>query len=274
MLKYRHCSCRYYSKSELVCHLYFHSYSLAFTGGRLSCVLYLSILRPTSCTGSCNARVGEIPSLKWSDISDNAVHIHSQQNDTYDPDSIEVKSSPYVTKAGKTYSYYNPTTKNEKGVSSNGRFFPMTEELRTIFSAIKEKQHALGIKSKFVFCKQSGEWITVRGYTSALGKIAKELGFPISNNHALRMAFNSYVLVEKGLEAPDRAKLLGHSVETNLRNYTYAKSNEYLDELRHVLDGKSEENIENTGSDEVSTPQYLTLIDFTKRRRTPKTADL
>ncbi len=93
------------------------------------------------------------------------------------------------------------------------------------------------------------------------------------------MAFNSYVLIEKGLESPERAKLLGHSVETNLRNYTYAKSDEYLDELRNVLDGddagskETTENIEFTGSDGFSTPQYLNFIEFAKRKRTPKTTN-
>ena len=88
------------------------------------------------------------------------------------------------------------------------------------------------------------------------------------------MAYNSYVLIPKGLEAPERAKLLGHSVETNLRYYTYAKSDDYIDELRHILDGDSDKITEISSSDEVSTLQYPTLIDFTKRKRTPKTSNL
>ena len=87
------------------------------------------------------------------------------------------------------------------------------------------------------------------------------------------MAYNSYVLIPKGLEAPERAKLLGHSVETNLRYYTYVKSDDYIDELRHILDGDSDKITEISSSDEVSTPQYPTLIDFTKRKRTPKTSE-
>ena len=88
------------------------------------------------------------------------------------------------------------------------------------------------------------------------------------------MAFNSYVLVKKGLEAPERAKLLGHSVETNLRNYTYALSDDHMEDLRAIIDGDSAEIIEKSTPDRVSTPQYPTLIDFTKRKRTPKTASL
>ena len=87
------------------------------------------------------------------------------------------------------------------------------------------------------------------------------------------MALNSYVFIPKGLEAPERARLLGHSVETNLRYYTHARSDEYLEDLKHILDGDSEENAEKSIPGGVSTPQYLTLIDFTKRKRTPKTAN-
>ena len=190
-----------------------------------------------------------------------------------------MKTSPYVTKEGSKYTYYNPTTKNEKGVSQDGRYFPMTKEVSEILSALKTVQKRLGIESEWIFCRKSGDWIKVRGYISALRKVTLGLGFPITNNHALRMALNSYVLIPKGLEAPDRAKLLGHSVETNLRYYTHAKSDEYLDELRNMLDGneeeveETEENTDSTGSDGVSTPQYPTILKFTKRKRTPKTAN-
>ena len=69
-----------------------------------------------------------------------------------------------------------------------------------------------------------------------------------------RMAYNSYVLVKKGLEVPERAKLPGHSVETNLRNYTYALSYGHMEDLRAIIDGDSAENIEKLTSDRGSTP--------------------
>lgn len=81
-------------------------------------------------------REGEIPSLKWSDIKGNAIHIHSQQNDEK-RDGVKVY-------------YYNPTTKNEKGVSNNGRFIPLTNRIREILDELKAKQKALGIHSECV----------------------------------------------------------------------------------------------------------------------------
>ena len=145
--------------------------------------------------------------------------------------------------------------------------------MKEILEALKEVQHQLGIKSDWVFCNKSGDWIKIRGYISALRKVTLGLGFPITNNHAFRMALNSYVLIPKGLEAPERAKLLGHSVETNLRYYTHARSDEYPEELKHILDGDSAENTEKSSTNEVSTPQYPTILKFTKRKRTQKTAN-
>lgn len=46
--------------------------------------------------------------------------------------------------------------------------------------------------------------------------------FEITNNHAFRMSLNSNVFIPKGLPVTERARLLGHSVETNLKRYSFA----------------------------------------------------
>lgn len=74
-------------------------------------------------------REGEILSLKWEDITAKAIHVHSQQND----ETIDGK---------KTY-YYNPTTKNEKGVGRNGRYIPITDEIRKILDALQKNQQKI-----------------------------------------------------------------------------------------------------------------------------------
>lgn len=166
-------------------------------------------------------REGEIPSLKWTDVGENAIHIHSQLNDE--------------KRDGKKVYYYNPSTKNEKGVSRDGRYFPMTDEIRRILTALKEKQKKLGIKSEWVFAKENGDWITTAGYYESLYKLSKKLDLKLSNNHAFRMALNSYVFVPAGLSAPERAKLLGHSVQTNLNHYTFARADDYINDLKDTL---------------------------------------
>ena len=67
----------------------------------------------------------------------------------------------------------------------------------------------------------------------------------MTNNHALRMSLNSNVLIPKGVSVADRAAMLGHSIETNLRHYSFAQK-DYLDNVRAILDSDCEEMCENT----------------------------
>lgn len=166
-------------------------------------------------------REAEIPALKWSDVYDNRIHIHAQLND-------------HMVDGRKEY-YYNPSTKNEKGISRNGRFIPMTDAIRKILFALRENQRRLGITSDWVFCKEDSSYSTTAGYYEALYRLCKKLGLKLSNNHAFRMALNSYVYVPAGMDVATRAKILGHSVETNLRFYTFSRTDEYLDEVAELL---------------------------------------
>ena len=166
-------------------------------------------------------REAEIPALKWSDILDKLIHVHAQLND-------------HVVDGQKQY-YYNPTTKNEKGISRDGRYIPITGEIRKILLELREKQKNLGIDSEWVFAKEDGEWITTAGYYEALYRLCKKLGLKLTNNHAFRIALNSYVFIPMGLDVATRAKILGHSVDTNLKYYTFARTDEYLDEVAEKL---------------------------------------
>jgi integrase len=161
-------------------------------------------------------REAELPALKWEDVLETDIHIHAQQNDQ------EVD--------GEKCYYYNPTTKNEKGVSHDGRLVPMTDGIRKVLTSLREKQESLGIVSEWVFCKEDGTWITTAGYSEALYRLCKEtLGLKRTNNHAFRIALNSYEFIPAGLDVATRAKILGHSVEVNLRDYTFEKK-DYITE--------------------------------------------
>ena len=43
----------------------------------------------------------------------------------------------------------------------------------------------------------------------------------MSNNHAIRIYFNSFVLIPAGVSLPNRARILGHTEEVNLSHYTF-----------------------------------------------------
>jgi len=203
-------------------------------------------------------REGEIPSLKWSDVKDNAIHIHSQQNDE--------------KRNGVKVYYYNPTTKNEKGVSHNGRFIPLTNRIRNILEDLKAKQESLGICSEWVFCKEDGSRITTVAYYESLYRVTHKLGLKLSNNHAFRMSLNSYVYVPMGLPATERAKLLGYSVDTNLRHYTFARTDDYINELCEKINAFDEESLNLSGSHGMGTLGYLKILDFEEKKENLESA--
>ena len=177
-------------------------------------------------------RQAEIPALKWSDISDTMIHIHAQQNDER-------------VNGVKTY-YYNPTTKDEKGISHDGRKFPITSDIRKILTELKAKQEALGIESEWVFAREDGSWTTTAAYYEALYKVCHDkLHLGLTNNHALRIALNSYVFVPMGLNVAERARLLGHSPAVNLKHYTFAREESYIVSIGEMIDKFNEKQVVN-----------------------------
>ena len=52
----------------------------------------------------------------------------------------------------------------------------------------------------------------------------------------------NYVLIPMGLNPAERARILGHSVKTNLENYTFSRDNEYLHEIGDMWDDFNEAN--------------------------------
>ena len=192
-------------------------------------------------------RAAEIPALRWTDIKENYIWIHSQQlraNGT---------SGDHI---------YCPWTKDDKKHTGNGRRFPLFSSVKNLLDEIKSVQESLSIKSDYIFCHKNGEWIKKEAYETMLRRLFQSLGYNITNNHALRKSFNSNVLIPLGVDVTDRAAMLGHSVETNLRYYSYEKKDN-TDALISILDGleKVNESNENTNDNN--------LIRFEKRPKSP-----
>ncbi|SEB02763.1 hypothetical protein SAMN02910384_03128 [Pseudobutyrivibrio sp. ACV-2] len=59
----------------------------------------------------------------------------------------------------------------------------------------------------------------------------------ITNNHAFRMSLNSNVFIPNNVSLTKRAELLGHSVETKLRHYSYAQIDAEDDTLSKLEGG-------------------------------------
>ena len=175
-------------------------------------------------------RVGEICSLKWDDILEDRIHIHSQQLHS-------------ITNQEYTYACW---TKDEKRRSNGGRYFPLTNEIKALLDELKEVQNSLGIHSEYVFCHEDGEWIKKEAYQTSLRRLCRGLGYSITNNHAFRMSLNSNVLIPSGMTSAMRAELLGHSIMTNEKYYSFARKDNVemaLNMLNHEVTPRSPQNI-------------------------------
>ena len=174
-------------------------------------------------------RVGELCSIKWNDIhfDKKEIHIHTQQ-------LSRIEDGHYI--------YYEvPYTKNELGISKGGRLFPLTDEIIELLNELIKAQGKECIISEYVFCHADGRWINTKEYDSFFRKLCKKHHLNVSNNHSLRMSLNSNVLIPLGISVADRARLLGHSVETNLKHYSFAQK-EYVATTRDILN--ESQNIE------------------------------
>ena len=167
-------------------------------------------------------RIGELTALHKSDIDfkKGYIHVHRQQHKYHNSEGhLEYEEVPY--------------TKDEKKHPHGGRKVPLLPESRRAL----ELAMALPGESEYVFHDDDGKMITEDSYTQNLRlrvrRIAKQImtdedldheakrvveNMP-TNNHAFRIAFNSK-LIDLGLNARERALILGHAVETNERFYS------------------------------------------------------
>ncbi len=156
-------------------------------------------------------REGELPTLRWSDIGEGWINVHSQQR--------------VLIEDGKRKGFIElPWTKDEKGESRGGRFVPIFPGVKDILEYCRKWQKERNIESEFVFCDEKGNWIEKTSYELYLRRHCKSLGFDVTNNHALRMSLNSNVLIPSGFDVRERSLILGHSVEVNEKYYSYAGS--------------------------------------------------
>ena len=70
-----------------------------------------------------------------------------------------------------------------------------------------------------------------------------------------------------GIPVTERARILGHSVDTNLRHYSFSRTDDYLSELSDKWNDYID-NKEHSGRD---TLGYLKLLDFSTNKKNQKT---
>jgi len=172
-------------------------------------------------------RAGEIPPIKWEDITNDFIHVYKQQRKV----ETEETTCCYIEVEG---------TKNEKNVSRGGRYIPILDELKEILGKIQRYQIENQIDTEYLFAYPDGRGLRKDSYEQYLNRHCKALGFDITKNHGLRKSFNSLLLIPSGLNSLERSMILGHTPETNERYYSL--SGKHL--LKEVTEKLSRSNLE------------------------------
>jgi len=191
-------------------------------------------------------RSGELCALHWSDVDfeNKMLHIHRQQ-------IIDIVD-------GKRQGFYEVDyTKDERRRPHGGRYFPITNEIKCLLKELR----SISDESEHIF-SENGKYIEKTSYEKYLNRLCKSIGISITKNHAFRMTLNSNVLIEQGLNTKQRAYILGHSVSTNERYYTYTRQEE-IEEIRNTLESPpptKEPPEENTCL--VAKGRYRKMVNF------------
>lgn len=165
-------------------------------------------------------RPDELICIKWSDINfiEGFISIERQQVEKREPkQSFEVKDY----------------TKNEKGVSKGGRLIPLSTKAVEVLEKLKAKKEELGIESEWLFTDRKGKLKTKKGYFDFIRDTRKKYTFKTHSSYAFRRGLSAK-LESKGVAPSERAAILGQSVETNLKHYTFAKP-DYLDRVKAAM---------------------------------------
>jgi len=151
-------------------------------------------------------RAAELTSLLKTDITEDFIYVHRQQ--------IRIPKTDMNEKIRFTEVEY---TKNERSNPRGGRPVPITKRCREAL----DLAFALKGESKYVFHHPDGRPLIKDSYESYLRRVCLRLGIEISNNHAFRVAFNAR-LISAGVAGNERCLILGHSMQTNERHYSYS----------------------------------------------------
>ena len=166
-------------------------------------------------------RAGELAALKKTDVDANYIRVHRQQLLVFDDESCK-----------KRYQRYVEYTKNEKANPKGGRLIPITEECQKAL----EIAYELPGESEYVFHHADGRPALKDSYGYYLRRRCKALGIKTSHNHAFRVAFNAR-LIEAGVDCNERCLVLGHSMQTNERHYSFSDRRK-VEDVRNKLNGR------------------------------------
>ena len=158
-------------------------------------------------------RPGELSALRVRDVKEEDLHIHAMIDADDD---------------------YQQFTKNEKGESRGGRLFPLTPKMKDLLDELQARKEKCGIESEYLFCYADGRCVLPTSYEEYVHNVFHRVGIRGKTSYAFRRTVNSR-LEEAGFTPSERAYLLGHTPDTNVKHYTNPRKNATLAKFRNTF---------------------------------------
>ncbi|MGL6198538.1 MAG: tyrosine-type recombinase/integrase [Lachnospiraceae bacterium] len=159
-------------------------------------------------------RVGELSTLKWSDVSDLCISINKSAKHN------RLKNEFTVGK-----------TKTKKS-----RAYPVDEQITALLARIKQVQRKHGILCEWIFTDGNGGYTYARNITDCMTRLCREHKLGGGGITKLRKTTSSD-LQSNGTPKTVVASMLGHTTEVNEKYYTYDTSN--LDEKKKIIQNRN-----------------------------------
>ena len=147
-------------------------------------------------------RVGEIAALKWEDVHEDYILIHTS-----------IKHNRLKNE------FHVGDTKTKKS-----RQFPMCDEIKDLLKRIHRVQEEYNCVSEFIFTNGNVSYINGQRISDCMKRLTNHLNIHGGGITALRKTINSN-LRKNGVPVTITASILGHTPEVNEKYYTYDTSN-------------------------------------------------
>ena len=117
----------------------------------------------------------------------------------------------------KSKQYSHKQLTHERRKPKGGRFVPITPECQ---KALEYAQNLPG-ESEFILHNKAGRAIIKDSYEQFLRRKCHSLGIDTTHNHDFRVAFNARLIADN-LDGNERCYVLGHTMQTNERCYSFS----------------------------------------------------